>query len=148
MVAPQYPGAFIERGTPEFRRTNLALFSAGFSTFALLYCVQPLLPVFSREFGVSAAESSLSLSLTTGLLAASVLIAGALSEAWGRKSVMIVSLFAAAILTSVKSKGDLARARFHVDAAGSHCASLVSDREPFTTCVTLSRSITKNSPQV
>ena len=101
LVAPQYPAAFIERGTPEFRRTNLALFSAGFSTFALLYCVQPLLPVFSREFGVSAAESSLSLSLTTGLLAASVLIAGALSEAWGRKSVMIVSLFAAAILTVI-----------------------------------------------
>ncbi len=101
MVAPQYPTPYIERGTPAFRRTNLALFSAGFSTFALLYCVQPLLPVFSREFGVSAAASSLSLSLTTALLAASVLIAGSLSEAWGRKSVMVVSLFAAAILTVI-----------------------------------------------
>jgi YNFM family putative membrane transporter len=101
LVAPQYPTPYIERGTPAFRRTNLALFSAGFSTFALLYCVQPLLPVFSREFGVSAAESSLSLSLTTALLAASVLIAGSLSEAWGRKSVMVVSLFAAAILTVI-----------------------------------------------
>jgi YNFM family putative membrane transporter len=101
LVAPQDPAAFIERGTPEFLRTNLALFSAGFSTFALLYCVQPLLPVFSREFGVSAAESSLSLSLTTALLAASVLISGSLSEVWGRKPVMVVSLFAAAILTVV-----------------------------------------------
>jgi len=101
LVAPQDPAAYIERGTPRFRRTNLALFSAGFSTFALLYCVQPLLPVFSREFGVNAAESSLSLSLTTGLLAASVLISGSLSEAWGRKSVMVVSLFAAAVLTVI-----------------------------------------------
>jgi YNFM family putative membrane transporter len=101
LVAPQYPTPYIKRGTPEFRRTNLALFSAGFSTFALLYCVQPLLPVFSREFGVSAAASSLSLSLTTALLAASVLIAGSLSEAWGRKSVMVVSLFAAAFLTVI-----------------------------------------------
>jgi YNFM family putative membrane transporter len=101
LVAPQYPTPYIERGTQAFRRTNLALFSAGFSTFALLYCVQPLLPVFSREFGVSAAASSLSLSLTTALLAASVLIAGSLSEAWGRKSVMVVSLFAAAILTVI-----------------------------------------------
>jgi YNFM family putative membrane transporter len=91
--------AYIERGTPEFRHTNLAVFSAGFSTFALLYCVQPLLPVFSKEFGVSAAESSLALSLTTGFLAGSVLIAGSLSEAWGRKSVMLVSLVAAAVLT-------------------------------------------------
>jgi len=49
----------IHQGTPEFRRTNLALFSAGFATFALLYCVQPLMPVFARDFNVSAAESSL-----------------------------------------------------------------------------------------
>ena len=90
---------YIERGTPEFHHTNLAVFSAGFSTFALLYCVQPLLPVFSNEFGVSAADSSLALSLTTGFLAGSVLIAGSLSEAWGRKSVMLVSLIAAALLT-------------------------------------------------
>ena len=79
LAPPQLTPSHIERGTPAFRRTNLALFSAGFSTFALLYCVQPLLPVFSREFGVSAAESSLSLSLTTMFLAASVLIAGSLS---------------------------------------------------------------------
>ena len=55
----------IRHGTPEFNRTNLALFSAGFTTFALLYCVQPLLPVFARDFHVGAAESSLALSLTT-----------------------------------------------------------------------------------
>ena len=101
MVHPADPAAYIERGTPAFRRTNLALFSAGFSTFALLYCVQPLLPVFSREFGVSPAASSLSLSLTTIMLAASVLVAGSLSEAWGRKSVMTVSLTAAALLNVV-----------------------------------------------
>jgi YNFM family putative membrane transporter len=101
LVLPGDPAAYIERGTPAFRRTNLALFSAGFSTFALLYCVQPLLPVFSREFGVSPAASSLSLSLTTIMLAASVLVAGSLSEAWGRKSVMVVSLTAAALLNVI-----------------------------------------------
>jgi YNFM family putative membrane transporter len=101
LAQPAEPAVYIERGTPAFRRTNLALFSAGFSTFALLYCVQPLLPVFSREFGVSPAESSLSLSLTTIMLAASVLVAGSLSEAWGRKSVMVVSLMAAALLNVI-----------------------------------------------
>jgi len=101
LVHPVDPAAYIERGTPAFRRTNLALFSAGFSTFALLYCVQPLLPVFSREFGVSPAASSLSLSLTTIMLAASVLVAGSLSEAWGRKSVMVASLTAAALLNVI-----------------------------------------------
>ena len=75
------------------------MFSAGFATFALLYCVQPLLPVFAREFGLSAAESSLSLSLTTGLLAPAMIVAGALSEARGRTPLMIASLGASAVLT-------------------------------------------------
>ncbi|HBH14119.1 MAG TPA: MFS transporter, partial [Leclercia adecarboxylata] len=35
------PVQFIKRGTPQFMRVTLALFSAGFATFALLYCVQP-----------------------------------------------------------------------------------------------------------
>src|SRR5215213_11612112 len=86
-------------GTPAFRRVTLALTAAGFSTFTVLYCVQPLLPVFTDEFHVSPAESSLALSLSTGLLAVSLLIAGPLSEVWGRKPVMVVALFASAVLT-------------------------------------------------
>ena len=101
MIRPADPAAYIERGTPAFRHTNLAVFAAGFSTFALLYCVQPLLPVFSHEFHVSPATSSLTLSLTTIMLAASVLISGSLSEAWGRKSVMAASLVAAALLNLI-----------------------------------------------
>lgn len=89
----------LESGTPAFRRLNLALFAAGFATFAILYCVQPLLPVFSQDFQVSPAVSSLSLSLTTGLLAVSMLVTGTLSEVWGRKSVMVASLLSSAILT-------------------------------------------------
>ncbi len=88
----------IRHGTPEFRRTNLALFSAGFATFALLYCVQPLMPVFAREFHVSAAESSLSLSLTSGLLAPAMIVAGAISESRGRKPLMVTSLLASSLL--------------------------------------------------
>jgi YNFM family putative membrane transporter len=97
---PTHPSADqIHQGTPEFHRTNLALFSAGFATFALLYCVQPLLPVFTKEFNVSAAQSSLSLSLTTGLLAPAMIVAGALSETRGRKSMMVASLLASSLLT-------------------------------------------------
>src|SRR5690606_6910559 len=36
---------FIQRGTADYRRATLALFCAGFATFAMLYCVQPLLPL-------------------------------------------------------------------------------------------------------
>jgi YNFM family putative membrane transporter len=89
----------IKHGTPEFRRTNLALFSAGFATFALLYCVQPLMPVFASDFHVSAAQASLSLSLTTGLLAPAMIVAGAISESRGRKPIMVASLVSSSLLT-------------------------------------------------
>lgn len=88
----------IRHGTAAFRRTNLALFAAGFATFGLLYCVQPLMPEFSRYYGVGAASSALSLSLTTGVLAFAMLFAGGISDAFGRKSVMVVSLLSSAVL--------------------------------------------------
>jgi YNFM family putative membrane transporter len=89
----------IRHGQPEFRRTTLALFAAGFATFALLYCVQPLMPVFARDFHVSGAESSLPLSLTTGFLAPALIVAGTFSEARGRVPLMLSSLLAAGLLT-------------------------------------------------
>jgi YNFM family putative membrane transporter len=97
-LTPNSANQQIEFGTPAFIRTNCALFSAGFATFALLYCVQPLLPLFSTSFHVNAAGASLALSLTTGLLAISLLVAGGLSEAWGRKPMMVGALFLSAAL--------------------------------------------------
>lgn len=89
---------FIRHGAPIFRRTNLAMFAAGVATFGLLYCVQPLMPEFSRYYGLSAATSSLCLSLTSGLLALAMLIAGVLADAWGRKTIMSISLGSSAVL--------------------------------------------------
>lgn len=88
----------IRHGTPAFRHTNLALFAAGFATFGLLYCVQPLMPQFSQHYGISAATSALSLSLTTGVLAFAMLFAGGVSDALGRKVVMVASLLSSAAL--------------------------------------------------
>lgn len=88
----------IRHGTPAFRRANIALFLGGFATFGLLYCVQPLMPEFSRDYGVSAASSALSLSLSTGVLAFAMLFMGGVSDAVGRKSVMVASLLSSALL--------------------------------------------------
>jgi YNFM family putative membrane transporter len=90
--------AFIRHGTPAFRRTNLAMFAGGVATFGLLYCVQPLMPEFSRQFQVSAAESALTLSLPSTVLAVTMLVAGPVSDAWGRKRIMSWSLFASALI--------------------------------------------------
>ncbi|MEA0563164.1 MULTISPECIES: MFS transporter [Lysinibacillus] len=90
---------YIQKGTRAFYKTNWALFLAGFITFANLYITQPLLPTFADIFHVSPAMASLSLSVTTFALALSLIIVSSLSEAWGRKSLMTISIFAASILT-------------------------------------------------
>ena len=93
--APQWT----EAGSAAYRRISLALFLAGFASFALIYCVQPLLPNFAAHFHVGAAESWLALPLTTGFLAFSILCAGAFSELLGRRGLMFGSMALAAVLT-------------------------------------------------
>jgi len=68
-----------------------------------MYAVQPLLPIFTREFHINAATSSLALSLTTACLALSMLVIGAVAEGWSRKPLMSASLLAAALLTLLSS---------------------------------------------
>ncbi|OWV96275.1 MFS transporter [Rhizobium sp. R693] len=90
---------FLLRGTSSYRRASLALFLSGFATFSLLYCVQPLMPIFAADFAVSPAASSLSLSLSTGFLAVAIFFAAAVSESFGRRSLMFVSLLGASLCT-------------------------------------------------
>ena len=80
-------------------RTVLALFAGGFATFALLYCVQPMMPILSREYSINAAQSSLILSVATGMMAIGLLITGPISDRVGRKPVMVTALFSAALCT-------------------------------------------------
>jgi len=89
--------AGVKLGTPAYRRINLALFCAGFVTFVTLYDVQPLLPLFAREFGVVPAVASLPLSIATVALALGMLLAGTVSESVGRRPLMGAAL----VLTSL-----------------------------------------------
>jgi len=99
--SPDINKTYIIRGTRRFMHATLALFCAGLSTFAVLYCVQPVLPVFSQSFHLTPAQSSLSLSVTTIMMALGLLVTGPLSDAIGRKSVMSVSLLLAACFTLI-----------------------------------------------
>ena len=94
LVEPRW----IMPGTPPYRRVSIGLFLAGFATFSLLYCTQPLLPVFADYYHVSATESSLALSLSTGFLAFAILCAAPLSEAVGRRGLMFFSITAASLV--------------------------------------------------
>ncbi|MDX3456828.1 MFS transporter [Streptomyces sp. ME02-8801-2C] len=82
-------------GGPGYRRMSFALFLAGVATFALLYSTQALLPLISGEFGVTASDASWTVSAATGALALFVLPMSALSERFGRRTLMTASLVVA-----------------------------------------------------
>ncbi|MEV0177999.1 MFS transporter [Streptomyces sp. NPDC050625] len=86
------PDSRMAPGGPGYRRMSLALFLAGVATFALLYSTQALLPLISGEFGVAAGEASWTVAAATGGLALCVLPMSALSERFGRRTVMTASL--------------------------------------------------------
>lgn len=88
---------WVRAGSPAYRRISLALFLAGFATFSLLYCVQPVLPQLAEYFGLGAAGSSFALSVSTGCLAAAIFIAGALSEGRDKRRLMFASMALAAL---------------------------------------------------
>ncbi len=79
--------------------TNRAMFFGGFSCFALLYCVQPLMPLFSQEFALTPAQSSLSLSLATATMAVTLVASSAISDRVGRKPLMAAALAVSALMT-------------------------------------------------
>ena len=92
---------YIQKDSARYWRGISALFLGSFVTFALLYCTQPLIPAFSEQFNLTPAYSSLSISLTTGFLAVSMLIISWLSDARGRKLIMAISLLSSAVLAVV-----------------------------------------------
>ncbi|MEV5316454.1 MFS transporter [Streptomyces sp. NPDC052687] len=91
-AASTVPDSRMAPGGPGYRRMSFALFLAGVATFALLYSTQALLPLISGDFGVSASEASWTVAAATGGLALFVIPMSALSERFGRRTVMTASL--------------------------------------------------------
>lgn len=90
---------YIEPKGQSFRKTILALFLGSFVTFADLYSTQPVIPVFAKQFGVSPAMASLTLSFATGTLAICLLLVSFFSESIDRKKIMGVALTLSALLS-------------------------------------------------
>ncbi|MFI9612959.1 MFS transporter [Streptomyces sp. NPDC052023] len=88
-------------GGPGYRRMSFALFLAGVATFALLYSTQALLPLISGDLGVTASAASWTVAAATGGLALFVIPMSALSERFGRRTVMTVSLAVAVAVALV-----------------------------------------------
>ena len=92
-------GIKLKRGGPGFARVVAAMFIGGFAIFELLYCVQPLLPEFARAFALSPASASLAVSVSTIVMASSLVLSGLAADRYGRKPVMVASLVGSALCT-------------------------------------------------
>ena len=89
---------YIEVGTAAYRKTLLSMLLGSLVTFAILYSPQPLISEFSRQYQVSPSTASFTISFATGALAITMLFVSLISNAWGRKGIMSISLFATSVL--------------------------------------------------
>lgn len=86
--------AAISPPRPRSRRAGVetaTLYAASIACYADMYLTQPVLPVLSREFGLSPARAGLSVSVVVIGVAAASSFHGALSDVLGRKRVMVGS---------------------------------------------------------
>src|SRR4051795_5445526 len=81
-------------------RAALAGFLLGAAgMFAVMYSTQALLPELSRDFGVSAAQAGLTVSVVILVLAAGAWLWGPLSDRWGRKRTLVLASALVAVPT-------------------------------------------------
>lgn len=80
-------------------RTVLAIALAGFASFWLLFGVQPLLPQIAREFDVTPAAASLSVSAATAAMALLLIPFSLLGDRHRRERLMRAGVLGAAVFT-------------------------------------------------
>ncbi|MFV5405300.1 MFS transporter [Acinetobacter sp. 228] len=88
----------IEYGSSAFKAVLFSLFLAGFAIFSSLYCVQPMMPILADYFHISPTQSSFPLSFSTIALAVGLIFTGLISDRFGRKPIMVWSLFSVSVL--------------------------------------------------
>lgn len=96
----------IESGSKQFWRATIALCIGSFMIFANVYVTQPILPELQREFALTTLEVSWSFTITTLMLGLSLLFYGPLSDAVGRRSLMLLSMAGACLCTLLLSQAD------------------------------------------
>lgn len=93
----------IETGGWSFWRGTLALIIGSFMVFANVYVTQPLLPMIAEQFAVNELQAASSFTITTLTLGVSLLFYGPLSDALGRKNIMLITLLGVTFTTAALS---------------------------------------------
>ncbi|MBR9827796.1 MAG: MFS transporter [Oceanospirillales bacterium] len=96
----------ITSGSSTFWRATLALCLGSFMIFANVYITQPLLPMLAQTFEVSALQAGWTFTVTTLTLGLSLLIWGPLSDALGRRWIMLLTMSGATLVTLLLSQTD------------------------------------------
>lgn len=84
-----------------FKKTLAALFLGSFIMFANLYSTQPVIALIARQFHVTPAAASLTLSAATGALAIALFFVSFTSGMFNRKKVMFLALISSAFLSMI-----------------------------------------------
>ncbi|WP_316369011.1 MFS transporter [Candidatus Thiodiazotropha sp. CDECU1] len=91
----------IQSNTPKFWHATLALCIGSVMVFSNLYITQPLLPALRDAFDIDSLEAALSLSVATLSLGVCLLFFGPLSDAIGRRVVILTTLLLLCLITFV-----------------------------------------------
>ena len=82
----------IQSRTPAFWRATLALCLGSVMVFSNLYITQPLLPLIREAFAITPLQAGMTLSVTTLTLGVCLLLFGPLSDAIGRRVIILSTL--------------------------------------------------------
>ncbi|GAA0793702.1 MFS transporter [Marinobacterium sediminicola] len=93
----------IVSGSAAFWRATLALCLGSFMIFSNVYVTQPLLPMLAEAFQVSPLQAGWTFTVTTLTLGLSLLIWGPLSDALGRRWIMLLTMGGATLVTLLLS---------------------------------------------
>lgn len=89
-----------------FRLIRNCMFLSGLSVFAQLYLFQPMLSEVCRSFGISPAESSLSVSASTAGMALGLIVMTFKADSVSRERLMGTSLLLSSLLTIISAFTD------------------------------------------
>lgn len=95
-----------DKGSRGFWQIRLVLSFAAVVVFANLHAMQPLLPELKKQFALSELQTSWSYAIGTLSLGISLLVYGALADAWGRKPVLAVSFVGMLLSTTMLTQAD------------------------------------------
>lgn len=89
---------YIQKGSRNYRQAVAAIFLGGITAMMTEYCVQPIIPVFAREFHLSPSVASLVVSFGTGGMALAMLLIAVWAGRLNRKRTMSAALLTSALL--------------------------------------------------